>query len=59
MFTQESFEVFDIAGLDKRMEAIRNEIQPVFKTIDETIKKRVGKRIRRDSLYPYCATSQT
>lgn len=63
MFTQESFEVFDIAGLDKRMEAIRNEIQPVFKTIDETIKKELEKELeetlyihiaqhRRRSVYP-------
>lgn len=45
MFTQESFKVFDITGLDERMEAIREKIQPIFKELDERIKKRARKRI--------------
>lgn len=35
MFTEESFAVFDIEGLDARMAAIRAEIQPVFQQLDE------------------------
>ncbi|AYW45820.1 DUF1054 domain-containing protein [Tetragenococcus koreensis] len=63
MFTQESFAVFDIAGLDERMAAIREEVQPIFKTIDERIKKDLEKELdeplfihiaqhRRRSVYP-------
>ncbi len=30
MFTEKSFEVFEIEGLEPRMAAIRQEIQPIF-----------------------------
>lgn len=33
MFTEESFSVFQVPGLESRMNAIRSEIQPVFQTI--------------------------
>lgn len=33
MFTEASFEVFDIDGLEPRMAAIREEIQPVFREL--------------------------
>ncbi len=63
MFTQESFKVFDIPGLDERMTAIREKIQPVFKELDEIIKKDLEKELdetlfihlaqhRRRSVYP-------
>lgn len=63
MFTQESFKVFDIVGLEQRLEAIRKEIQPVFQTIDESIKEELEKKLqeplfihiaqhRRRSVYP-------
>lgn len=35
MFTKESFDVFEIPGLEKRMSAIRAEIQPKFQELDE------------------------
>lgn len=34
MFTEASFNVFEIEGLEKRMAAIRAEIQPIFKKLD-------------------------
>lgn len=37
MFTEESFQVFQVEGLEPRMTAIRSEIQPVFQTIGEDI----------------------
>lgn len=54
MFTQESFKVFDIAGLDERMSAIREEIQPVFKSIDEKIKNDLEEKLR-ETLYIHIA----
>ena len=33
MFTQKSFEIFSIDGLEARMAEIRSEIQPVFSEI--------------------------
>lgn len=35
MFTEKSFEVFEVEGLDGRMTAIREEIQPTFQQLDE------------------------
>lgn len=37
MFTEESFQVFQVEGLEPRMTAIRSEIQPVFQKIGEKI----------------------
>jgi uncharacterized protein YktB (UPF0637 family) len=37
-FTQQDFETFAIDGLDERMKAIRERIQPKFKVIGEIIK---------------------
>lgn len=39
MFTEESFEVFQIEGLDNRMAAIRAEIQPVFQSLGDYAKE--------------------
>lgn len=39
MFTEKSFEVFDVEGLDGRMAAIRKEIQPTFQQLDEVFQQ--------------------
>lgn len=38
MFTEKSFDVFDIEGLEARMQGIRSEIQPIFQSLDDTFK---------------------
>lgn len=63
MFTQESFKVFEIAGLEPRLQAIREEIQPIFQSIDEIVKKELETKLqeplfihiaqhRRRTVYP-------
>ncbi len=37
MFTQKSFEIFKIEGLEPRMTEIRSEIQPVFSEIGQKL----------------------
>ena len=37
MFTQKSFEIFKIEGLEPRMTKIRSEIQPVFSEIGQKL----------------------
>ncbi|MBO0451425.1 DUF1054 domain-containing protein [Candidatus Enterococcus murrayae] len=39
MFTEKSFEVFEVDGLDERMAAIRKEIQPTFQQLDEVFQQ--------------------
>lgn len=39
MFTEKSFAVFDVEGLDGRMAAIRKEIQPTFQQLDEVFQQ--------------------
>ena len=39
MFTENSFAVFDVDGLEERMAAIRQEIQPVFQQLDEVFQQ--------------------
>ena len=39
MFTEKSFEVFDVEGLDGRMAAIRKDIQPTFQQLDEVFQQ--------------------
>lgn len=39
MFTEKSFEVFEIEGLEPRMAAIRQEIQPIFQQLDEAFQQ--------------------
>jgi len=39
MFTEKSFEVFEIEGLEPRMAAIRKEIQPIFQQLDEAFQQ--------------------
>ena len=37
MFNEKSFDIFEIEGLDERMNAIRAEIQPVFQAVGEKV----------------------
>lgn len=39
MFTEESFSVFNVEGLDERMAAIRSKIQPIFQQLDEVFQQ--------------------
>lgn len=39
MFTEESFKVFEVAGLDQRMAKIRKEIQPTFQQLNEVFQQ--------------------
>ncbi|MFC4772529.1 DUF1054 domain-containing protein [Enterococcus hermanniensis] len=39
MFTEKSFEVFEIEGLTPRMVGIRQEIQPIFQQLDEVFQQ--------------------
>ncbi len=41
MFTENSFNVFEVAGLDARMAAIRAEIQPTFQQLDEVFQQKL------------------
>lgn len=41
MFTENSFNVFKVAGLDARMAAIRAEIQPTFQQLDEVFQQKL------------------
>ncbi|KAF1297879.1 hypothetical protein BAU15_08215 [Enterococcus sp. JM4C] len=63
MFTEESFDVFAIDGLDERMAAIRAVIQPVFQELDDSFKALLEKEVnealfvhiaqhRRRTVYP-------
>ncbi|GAA0446106.1 YktB family protein [Lentibacillus halophilus] len=42
-FHQDDFNVFDIDGLDERMESIRNRIQPKFKAIGDELTEPVSR----------------
>lgn len=63
MFTDSSFDIFEIEGLDARMSAIRKSIQPIFQDLDEffmeTLEPKLNKELyihiaqhRRRSVYP-------
>ncbi|WP_265458156.1 DUF1054 domain-containing protein [Enterococcus sp. HY326] len=63
MFTDKSFKVFEIEGLENRMAAIRSEIQPIFQELDDYFKNHLEKELneelfvhiaqhRRRSVYP-------
>ena len=42
MFTQKEFDVFKVEGLDKRMAAVRQQIQPVFQELDDYFVKELA-----------------
>ncbi|MGC6770437.1 DUF1054 domain-containing protein [Enterococcus sp. LJL128] len=45
MFVAKDFEVFEVAGLEPRMEAIRSRIQPKFQTLDEYFAGALGEEL--------------
>ncbi|WYJ90678.1 hypothetical protein A5888_002435 [Enterococcus sp. 9E7_DIV0242] len=48
MFTEKSFDVFKIEGLEPRMEGIRNQIQPVFQELDDYFALELGKELETE-----------
>ncbi|MGM0123042.1 hypothetical protein IGI37_000408 [Enterococcus sp. AZ194] len=48
MFTEESFDVFTIDGLENRMAAIRTNIQPVFQELDDAFKVLLEKEVNEE-----------
>lgn len=42
MFNQSSFDIFSINGLEPRMAAIREEIQPIFQRVGEVLEERIA-----------------
>lgn len=59
MFTQKSFEIFKIEGLEPRMTEIRSEIQPVFSEIGQKVTDRaVSKNSKSRILLSHRSTSQ-
>lgn len=48
MFTKESFDVFNVDGLDPRMAAIRSNIQPIFKSIWEDFCPQVAQATNKE-----------
>ncbi|GBG96214.1 DUF1054 family protein [Lactococcus termiticola] len=55
MFTEKSFQVFDIEGLEPRMEAIRAEIQPVFSEIGEILRGQLAEALPEMDFYLHIA----
>ncbi len=54
MFTEKSFAVFEIEGLDERMAAIRSEIQPIFQELNEYFKENLAPEMN-DELFIHIA----
>lgn len=42
LFTKQSFDVFEVDGLDNRMDAIRSTIQPVFQEISDNLNNKLS-----------------
>ena len=55
MFTQKSFEVFEIAGLEPRMTAIRADIQPIFTEIAEKFLSALTEKLPEKNFYLHIA----
>ncbi|EKF51836.1 DUF1054 family protein [Lactococcus garvieae] len=55
MFRKNSFEVFDIEGLEPRMDGVRAEIQPVFMKIGEEMRERISQAIPNQDFYLHIA----
>ena len=55
MFRKESFEIFDIEGLEMRMQGVRAEIQPIFMDIGEQLKERVKQSFPEQEFYLHIA----
>lgn len=48
MFSEKSFDVFKVAGLESRMAAIRSEIQPVFQELDDYFKENLEQSLHEE-----------
>ena len=55
MFTQKSFEIFKIEGLEPRMTEIRSEIQPVFSEIGQKLLTELSVKIPNQEFYFHIA----
>ena len=55
MFTQKSFEIFSIDGLEARMAEIRSEIQPVFSEIGQKLLIKLSAKISNQEFYFHIA----
>lgn len=55
MFTQKSFEIFSIDGLEARMAEIRSEIQPVFSEIEQKLLTKLSAKISNQEFYFHIA----
>ena len=55
MFTQKSFEIFSIDGLEARMAEIRSEIQPVFSEIGQKLLTKLSAKISNQEFYFHIA----
>lgn len=49
-FTKEDFEIFSIEGLDKRMSAIRKQLQPKFRILGHTFAEELASELNQESL---------
>lgn len=54
MFTEKTFQVFELEGLDTRMTGIRTEIQPIFQEIMAYVEQEIQPIIHRE-LYTHIA----
>ena len=59
MFTQKSFEIFSIDGLEARMAEIRSEIQPVFSEIGQKLLTELSAKISNQEFYFHIAPENT
>jgi len=55
MFTQKSFEIFSIDGLEARMAEIRSEIQPIFSEIGQKLLTELSAKISNQEFYFHIA----
>jgi uncharacterized protein YktB (UPF0637 family) len=55
MFTEKSFEVFNVEGLDERMIKIRSEIQPIFQEIGEKMRLRCAENCPETEFFLHIA----
>ncbi len=55
MFTQKSFEIFSIDGLEARMAEIRSEIQPFFSEIGQKLLTKLSAKISNQEFYFHIA----
>lgn len=49
-FTKEDFDVFKIEGLEQRMTAIRNQLQPKFRALGQDFAKEIAVELNQEIL---------